>query len=114
MKIGQQIPSVTYPGGTPTIRPNPRLMVAVGDAAADFSIGLIEAVAEPVDVPVPEEFFAKYADELAEGRLYRAAFAALYTQAMRVVPTRFLARPLDGTRPSARSECSRIRCRCSA
>ena len=73
------------------LRSNPRLMLAVGDAAADFSVGLIEAVARPVDVPVPDAFFAKYADELAEGRLDRAAFAALYTQAMRVIPTRFLA-----------------------
>ncbi len=70
---------------------NPRLMVAVGDAAADFSVGLIEAVAQPVDVPVPEAFFAKYASELADGQLDRETFGALYTQAMRVVPTRFLA-----------------------
>ena len=73
------------------LRANPRLMVAVGDAAADFSVGLIEAVAEPADIAVPEAFFAKYAGELAEAQLDREGFAGLYTQAMRVVPTRFLA-----------------------
>jgi PPOX class probable F420-dependent enzyme len=73
------------------IRANPRLMVAVGDPGADFSVGLIEAVAEPVERPVPDAFFAKYEVELAAGRLDRASYEALYTQAVRVVPTRFLA-----------------------
>lgn len=83
------------------LRANPRLMVAVGDAAADFSVGLIEAIAEPVDLPVPDGFFAKYAAELSEGRLDRATFAAHYSQAMRVVPTRFLAWHGRGARHDA-------------
>lgn len=83
------------------LRANPRLMVAVGDATADFSVGLIEAIAEPVDTAVPDGFFAKYAEELAAGRLDRAAFGALYTQAVRVVPTRFLAWHGRGARHDA-------------
>ncbi len=75
------------------LRANPRLMVAVGDPAEDFSVGLIEAEAsvEAVPAEVPEGFFAKYAGELRTGHLDRASFRELYTQAIRVVPTRFLA-----------------------
>src|SRR5215468_12329926 len=45
------------------LRANPRLMVAVGDADADFNVGLIEAsatFAEPAATAVPDAFFAKY------------------------------------------------------
>lgn len=73
------------------IRSEPRLMVALGDADADFSVGLIEARGELVSMAVPGGFFAKYAGELAAAGLDAAGFRALYTQAVRVVPTRFLA-----------------------
>jgi PPOX class probable F420-dependent enzyme len=75
------------------LRSNPRLMIAVGDPEDDFSVGLIEAVATGMDesVRVPDAFFTKYAGELAQGRLDRATFEALYTQAIRIVPTRYLA-----------------------
>jgi PPOX class probable F420-dependent enzyme len=75
------------------LRANPRLMVAVGDPEDDFSVGLIEAEATVVDgrASVPDAFFAKYAAELGPGRLDPAAFRALYSQAIRIVPTRFLA-----------------------
>ena len=73
------------------LRADPRVMVALGDAGADFSVGLIEARAELADAPVPDAFFAKYRGELAGGRLDRETFAAVYTQAVRVVPTRLLA-----------------------
>jgi PPOX class probable F420-dependent enzyme len=72
---------------------NPRLMVALGDPADDFSVGLIEAEAR-CDVgtaSVPDAFFAKYAGELGAGRLDPGTFRALYTRAIRIVPTRFLA-----------------------
>lgn len=72
------------------LRANPRLMVAVGDAAGDFAVGLIEADATLVDVPVPDAFLAKYGRELAAGELDPASFRALYTQAVRITPTRFL------------------------
>jgi PPOX class probable F420-dependent enzyme len=75
------------------LRANPRVMVAVGDPEDDFSVGLIEAEATCVDgeAVVPDAFFAKYADELAPGRLDPATFRSLYTQSIRIVPTRFLA-----------------------
>ena len=75
------------------LRADPRLMVALGDAGADFSVGLIEAAAQLADAPVPDAFFAKYGDALpAEGRMRRAS---TYTQAVvspqavrRACPTR--------------------------
>lgn len=70
---------------------NPRLMLAVGDAGADFSVGLIEAVATPSGAPVPDAFFAKYADAMADAGLDPASFRARHTVAMRVTPARFLA-----------------------
>ena len=75
------------------LRANPRLMVAVGDPEDDFSVGLIEAEAAIVDGPagVPDAFFAKYASELGPGGLDPATFRALYTQQIRITPTRYLA-----------------------
>ena len=76
------------------LRANPRLMVAVGDPQADFDVGLIEASAtlgEPGSAAIPDAFFAKYAVELAAAGLDAERFRAIYSQAVRVVPTRFLA-----------------------
>jgi PPOX class probable F420-dependent enzyme len=75
------------------LRANPRLMVALGRPEDDFAVGLIEAAAELADVAVevPAGFFAKYAAELAAGGLDAAAYRATYTQAIRIVPTRYLA-----------------------
>ncbi|HEU0244304.1 MAG TPA: pyridoxamine 5'-phosphate oxidase family protein [Candidatus Limnocylindrales bacterium] len=75
------------------LRANPRLMVAVGDPEDDFSVGLIEAEATRIegDAVVPEAFFAKYAAEMGPGRLDRETFRTLYTESIRIVPTRFLA-----------------------
>ena len=74
------------------LRANPRLMVAVGDPEDDFSVGLIEAAATCHDEPavIPDAFFAKYATELGPGRLDVDAFRATYTQAIRILPTRYL------------------------
>lgn len=74
------------------LRANPRLMVAVGDPEDDFSVGLIEAQATCLETiaHVPDAFFAKYANELGPGRLDEATFRATYTQAIRILPTRFL------------------------
>jgi PPOX class probable F420-dependent enzyme len=72
------------------LRANPRLMVAIGHPDEDFAVGLIEAVAALDDVPVPDAFFAKYAADLGDAALDPAAYRALYTQAVRVTPTRFL------------------------
>jgi PPOX class probable F420-dependent enzyme len=76
------------------LRANPRLMVAVGDPHADFNVGLIEAAAtlgEPGATVVPAAFFAKYRAELAATGLDDATFRATYTQAVRIMPTRFVA-----------------------
>ena len=91
------------------LRANPRLMVALGDAAADFNVGLIEAEAELVDDrAVPVAFFAKYASELAAAGLDPEAYRATYTQAVRIVPARFLAWHGRGaTRPAAHRQHAR-------
>jgi PPOX class probable F420-dependent enzyme len=76
------------------LRANPRLMVAVGDPHADFNVGLIEAaadVAEPATFGIPAAFFAKYRTQLAAAGLDDVTFRATYTQAIRIVPTRFVA-----------------------
>ena len=74
------------------LRANPRVMVAVGDPEDDFSVGLIEAEATCLEdiAHVPDGFFAKYADELGPGRLDPATFRQTYTQAIRILPTRYL------------------------
>lgn len=74
------------------LRHEPRAMLALGDAEDDFNVGLIEARAELLDapVPVPPAFLAKYGDRMPRGQLDPARFAATYTQAIRLVPTRFL------------------------
>lgn len=75
------------------LRANPRLMVALGNPADDFAVGLIEAEARLDDRPaeVPDAFFDKYHHALPGGALDRETYRATYTQAIRVVPTRFLA-----------------------
>lgn len=91
---GEALVVFSKPGATKVrnLRSNPRLMVAVGDPEDDFSVGLIEAEATCLDeaVAVPDAFFAKYASELGPGRLDPATFRELYTQAIRIVPTRYL------------------------
>ena len=76
------------------LRANPRLMVAVGDPHADFDVGLIEAgaeLAEPATIAIPDAFFAKYAADLSATGLEPATFRTTYTQAIRIIPSRFLA-----------------------
>ena len=74
------------------LRANPRLMVALGRPESDFSVGLIEAEAtlEVGAAAIPDTFFTKYAALLADGGFDQATFRATYTQAIRIVPTRFL------------------------
>ena len=77
-------------------------MVAVGDPEDDFSVGLIEAEATCVDdAPIPDAYFAKYAAEPRLGRLDPATFRAMYTQSIRIVPTRYLAWHGRGESPAA-------------
>ena len=95
------------------LRTNPRLMVAIGDPHADFNVGLIEAAAqlgEPATTAIPDAFFAKYAADLAAAGLDAAAFRATYTQAVRILPTRFVAWHGRGTAtaPAAPSPAPRL------
>lgn len=74
------------------LRENPSLMLALGDAEADFNVGLIEAHATIHEgaFPVPEAMYDKYARRLASAGLDRRTFADIYSQAILIAPTRFL------------------------
>lgn len=74
------------------LRARPRLMVALGRPEEDFAVALIEAGATclPGPAAIPVEFFGKYAAELEAAGMDQATFRATYTQAIRIVPTRFL------------------------
>jgi PPOX class probable F420-dependent enzyme len=74
------------------LRADPHLMLAVGDAENDFDVGLVEACAEVLAraVPVPAPMFDKYALWMSEIGLDPTTFIATYSQAIRIVPTRFL------------------------
>jgi PPOX class probable F420-dependent enzyme len=74
------------------LRENPALMLALGDAEADFDIGLVEARATLHEgaFPVPEAMYDKYARQMASTGLDRRTFAETYSQAILIAPTRFL------------------------
>ena len=72
------------------VRANPRLMIAVGHPDEDFAVGLIAATATLDDAPVPDAFFTKYAADLGEAALHPDGYRAVYTQTVRVTPTRFV------------------------
>jgi len=76
------------------IRRTPDVMVAVGDPASDFDVQLIEGRAELLPAPtadvMPPHHLDRYEAELSTAGLDRRAYADLYSQAVRIVPTRFL------------------------
>jgi PPOX class probable F420-dependent enzyme len=76
------------------IRADPRVMVALGNAEEDFDVGLIEAHAELLDTPadhfLPESHWVKYAADLARIGLTREEYVRAYSQAIRIVPVRYL------------------------
>lgn len=76
------------------LRAAPDCMVAIGDAAANFDVALIEARAEIVETTTGDlleaGLFAKYRALMAEVGLTRATFEALYSQVVRITPTRCL------------------------
>ncbi len=76
------------------IRRRGSVMLAVGDPMADFDVNLIEAEAELLDVPTSRvaspAHYVKYRRWLAEIGLGEVEYAATYSQAIRLVPTRFL------------------------
>ena len=78
------------------LRANPRAMLALGDAEADFDVGLLEATAEvvptgPVVADLPAAFEAKYARRIQAIGLSLAEFARTYPQVIRLIPERALA-----------------------
>lgn len=69
-------------------------MLAVGDPRADFDVALIEARAELAPMTTIEllaaGLLAKYEERMNAADLTATAFAATYSQVVRVVPTRWL------------------------
>src|SRR3990170_3652026 len=86
------------------LRADPRAMLALGDAEADFDVGLLEATAEILDgstTPfLPPGFGAKYGARIRTLGLTPAQFARIYTQVIRLVPVRALGWHGRATPPS--------------
>ncbi len=76
------------------LRLNPSCMLAVGDAAADFDVALIEARAELTSIPTRAVLDAglleKYRDRMLAIGLQRDEFEATYSQVVRITPNRCL------------------------
>jgi PPOX class probable F420-dependent enzyme len=93
---GEAVLILTKPGQrkVDNMRVNNRVMLALGNEEDDFDVGLIEARAELLDVDaatfMPESHWIKYARDLASIGLGRAEYVATYSQAIRLVPTRYL------------------------
>jgi PPOX class probable F420-dependent enzyme len=72
------------------LRSRPTVMLALGDAEADFDIGLLKGTAELLDAPAREvltpEHLAKYAAQMAAVGLDAETYAATYSQVIRNVP----------------------------
>jgi PPOX class probable F420-dependent enzyme len=69
-------------------------MIAIGDPTADFDVALIEARAELAPMTTIEllaaGMLAKYCERMQAAGLSSGAFAATYSQVVRIVPTRWL------------------------
>jgi PPOX class probable F420-dependent enzyme len=91
---GETIVVVSKPGAIKVrnLRADPRAMLALGDAEADFDVGLIEARAdlpsEPTPLDLPAGFLAKYEARIAALELTPAQFARTYSQVIRLVPVK--------------------------
>ena len=76
------------------IAAEPRVAIALGEPDDDFDVQLVDARAELLDRPtaelLPPAMLAKYADRMAALGLDAREYAATYSQAVRIVPTRFL------------------------
>ncbi len=75
------------------IAAEPRVAIALGEPEDDFDVQLVSARAELIertdDAP-PPELLAKYGVEMDRIGLTPEEYAATYSQAIRIVPTRFL------------------------
>jgi PPOX class probable F420-dependent enzyme len=71
---------------------NPNAMLAIGEPGLDFDVELVEGVAEllPTARVLPEAFRQKYADRMTSAGITPARFAAVYSQPIRITPTRWL------------------------
>jgi PPOX class probable F420-dependent enzyme len=94
---GEAIVILSKPGAVKVrnLRADPRAMLALGDAEADFDVGLLEAKAEvladPMAPQLPAGFEAKYAERIRALGLTPGQFARIYSQAIRLTPARALA-----------------------
>lgn len=76
------------------LRANPECMLAIGDAAADFDVALIEARANLMTIAtrtlLDAGLFEKYRGRMLAIRLARHEFEATYCQVVKITPTRCL------------------------
>ncbi len=76
------------------LRSNASVMLAAGDPEDDFDVQLVEGEAELLEAPtaaiIPAGIATKYAEQLHGLALDLHEFAATYSQAIRIAPTRFL------------------------
>ena len=76
------------------LRANPTVMLALGEAEADFDVGLLEGRAEVLDAPtsvaLPAGHLAKYRGQMAAIGLTADEFVATYSALIEITPTRFL------------------------
>ncbi len=76
------------------LRSSQAVMLALGDPDDDFDVLLVEARAEilgsPTSEVAPASHFDRYRDRMAAIGLDRAEYAATYSLAIRITPTRFL------------------------
>ncbi|HUP55456.1 MAG TPA: pyridoxamine 5'-phosphate oxidase family protein [Methylomirabilota bacterium] len=93
---GEAIVIVSKPGAAKVrnLRADPRAMLAVGDAEADFDVGLLHARADldadPTPPGLPAGFVAKYGARIEGLGLTAAQFAATYSQVIRLTPVKAL------------------------
>ena len=76
------------------LRANPDCMLAIGDAAADFDVALIEARAQLTTLAtrtlLDAGLFDKYRDRMLAIGLAHREFEATYCQVIRITPVRWL------------------------
>jgi len=76
------------------MRAHPAVMLGVGDPDDDFDVGLLEGRAEILDRPtadvLPPAHVEKYDSRMREIGLTASAYAATYSQVIRIVPHRYL------------------------